>query len=121
MKPLYYSVRTTTPTARGDNVKREVLSVYSVANLNDLTHNIAPAGAKVETKYLGQGSPIYKSSGPLLRMFHTREQLASYEAGLMGHGIYPMDQGPLDNFNYMGEHDAELLWDAKSEHSGDEE
>lgn len=121
MKPLYYSVRTTTPTARGDNVKREVLSVYSVAELNDKTHNIAPEGAKVETKYLGQGSPIYKSSGPLLRMFHTREQLASYEAGLMGHGIYPMDQGPLDNFNYMGEHDAELLWDAKSEHSGDEE
>lgn len=116
--PLYYAVRIT--LADKDNVSREVMRVDSVEQLNDRTHNIAPFGAKVETKYLGQGEPIYESRSPLRKRFHTTQQMASYEAGLMGHGIYPLDQGPLDNFNYMGEQDAEILWDVKHDNEGDE-
>lgn len=118
--PLYYAVRRTIQTPRGENVERQVLRVDSVEQLNNLTYNAAPSGMKVETKYLGSGQPIHRSASPLGKCFHTVEQMKSYDAGLMGHGIYPLDQGPLDNFNYMGEQDAELLWDAKSERSGDE-
>ena len=117
--PLYYAVRIT--LADKDNVSREVMRIDSVEQLHDRTHNIAPLGAKVETKFLGQGEPIYASVSPLGRKFHTMEQLKSYEAGLMGHGIYPLDQGPLDNFNYLGEQDAEILWDVKHATEGDEE
>lgn len=117
--PLYYAVRTT--SADGLNVSREILMVASVDDLNTRTHYAAPFGVKVETKYLGQGAPIYQSRSPLGKKFHTMEQLKSYEAGLMGHGIYPLDQGPLDNFNYLGEQDAEILWDVKHDNEGEEE
>ena len=65
--PLYYAVRIT--LADKDNVSREVMRVDSVEQLNDRTHNIAPLGAKVETKFLGQGEPIYESRSPLRKRF----------------------------------------------------
>jgi len=108
--PLYYAVRI---TSKSGNITRRITRVLSVEELRNELNIAYDVEATVETKFLGHGEPIYKSSGPLLRKFHTQEQLKSYEAGLMGHGLYPLDHGPLDNFNYLGEQDAEILWDCK--------
>lgn len=114
---LHYAVRMTI----GDYcVRREVLKVVSVEQLNNLTHNAAPDGAKVETKFLGHGAPIYKSRGRFPRAFHTEEQRKTYEQGLTGHGCYDLEHGPLDNFNYLGAQDAEVLSELPDRDVGDE-
>ena len=106
--PLYYAVRIVSDEGR--NVARSIVVVASVEQLQERVHNAAPDEAEIETKCLGSGEPIYGSRGPKRRAFHTVAQLASYEAGLMGHGHYPLEHGPLDNFNYLGAMDAEEFW-----------
>lgn len=112
MTKYHYSVRITTPTARGPNVSRQVMQVASAEALVERLVTEDTMHSKIETQCIGEGAPTFIARSKLHRAFHTEQQRATYEAGLDGRGVYPLDQGPLDNFNYMGEQDAELLWDA---------
>jgi hypothetical protein len=109
MKPLhYYSIRVT--TLKGA-CSRRIAQIPETEAPNTEAFSMTGPTDKVEYKYLGFGVPLHKAFGPLARAFHTEAQKASYERGLQGHSVRPMNLSELDDFGYLGEADAEIVWD----------
>jgi hypothetical protein len=117
MKPLhYYSIRVTTPTG---NCSRRIAQIPDTEAPNTEAYRLAGPDDKVEYKYLGAGKPLHKAFGPMGQAFHTAEQRISYEKGLQGHCTYGggslgMTASNLDDFSYLGQADAEIVWDLQS-------
>lgn len=106
--PLYYSIRVTTPEG---SCTRRIAHIPKHEAPNTEVFRLAGPNDTVEYKYLGSGIPFHVALGPMCRAFHTADQRISYECGLQGHGVRPIDKGALDDFSYLGEIDAEVIWD----------
>ena len=114
MKPLhFYSIRVTT---QNGNCSRRIAQIPAQDAPNTEAFRLAGPTDKVDYKYLGAGIPFHKACGPMNRSFHTEDQKVSYERGLHGHSKYGggtinLTNSNLDDFSYLGEMDAELVWD----------
>lgn len=123
MTPMhYYSIRVIT---QNGNCTRRIAQIPKGEAPNTEAFRLTGPADKVDYKYLGAGVPFHKACGPMGRAFHTEEQRVSYEQGLHGHspyggGLICLTGSNLDNFAYLGEMDAELIWDQQGKQECDE-